>query len=643
MSMTSLRLTSKLKWVIAHIRSSHVNQLRAALLLVLMHSILAPVLSAHPADCPDGRLISTLTPAPPGPPLEDGPIANVTDFGAIGDGDHDDTHAINCAIDAINDGGEGGTVFFPEGTYKVSRTDEFAARFVCLSLHSHIDYRGMGKSSTIKMAAEQRPSTRMLSNQRIHGVTGIRIMFLDFDGNRWEQNPGNDQHHGVFIAGATDVTIENSSIHDFVGDGVYAYVQSLPGSSAWNPSRDIKVRNNEFYYINRVAINFGEATDSTAENNYIHNAPGHCFKIEVSNGITEGPARLIQNNEFRGNKCIKSTGIALEPRQGYCLVGTKIVGNYFEDTLFYPVHLHKLRNRSSSSACPSDGEVAQTLVSKNVFFKNDLGIRVNESSDVTIEHNEFIKGGDPFNVPINVGRFSVQGDSAAIRIDNSDNFTIRENRIKSSNQHGIYLNTSHAGSILRNQIGNTGNPLWALGLLPELNKSNSIRFGPKGVFTNGLRLRNSSDIRIEHNSITGTRGSGIVLLGNQTSDNTFRRNRLYDSYFGGVWISQRVGAGNDFGSDADLGLNCFDYHSRGNDNFGLKNESSNTISARHNWWGCIEGPEVSATCTTLTDSRSTTSRRSPIAVESGAGDVDFSNYCDTCPLALDAECHSPGR
>lgn len=51
-----------------------------------------------------------------------GLIANVRDFGALGDNSHDDTQAIKDAIASITTAGgnDGGQVYFPKGTYKVT-------------------------------------------------------------------------------------------------------------------------------------------------------------------------------------------------------------------------------------------------------------------------------------------------------------------------------------------------------------------------------------------------------------------------------------------------------------------------------------------------------------------------------------------
>ena len=48
----------------------------------------------------------------------DGHLVDVKSFGAVGDGSTDDTKAIQAAIDSV--GGDGGTVLFPPGTYRLS-------------------------------------------------------------------------------------------------------------------------------------------------------------------------------------------------------------------------------------------------------------------------------------------------------------------------------------------------------------------------------------------------------------------------------------------------------------------------------------------------------------------------------------------
>ena len=76
----------------------------------------------------------------------DGALANVRDFGAVGDGVADDTAAIQAAIDSVN---KLGTVFFPNGTYKITDTLNIvyndvwqAVNLLGVGSASKIDWRG---------------------------------------------------------------------------------------------------------------------------------------------------------------------------------------------------------------------------------------------------------------------------------------------------------------------------------------------------------------------------------------------------------------------------------------------------------------------------------------------------------------------
>jgi hypothetical protein len=60
-------------------------------------------------------------------------VVSVKDFGAVGDGVSDDTAAIQAAIDAVETAG-GGTVFLPQGVYKVTSTLTTSASEVAIKI-----------------------------------------------------------------------------------------------------------------------------------------------------------------------------------------------------------------------------------------------------------------------------------------------------------------------------------------------------------------------------------------------------------------------------------------------------------------------------------------------------------------------------
>ena len=80
----------------------------------------APSLRVKTGVYDDGRPIYTFY-ATPGPAAAVGPVFNVSDYGATGDGVTDDTAAIQATITACGAAG-GGTVYVPAGVYLISST-----------------------------------------------------------------------------------------------------------------------------------------------------------------------------------------------------------------------------------------------------------------------------------------------------------------------------------------------------------------------------------------------------------------------------------------------------------------------------------------------------------------------------------------
>ena len=80
---------------------------------------------------------------------------NVRDFGAVGDGVADDTEALQAGLDAISaDNAHNRTLFFPEGTYRVTK-----------SLFQNYTYGaqllGTGRGSVLRWGGARDPSARI--------------------------------------------------------------------------------------------------------------------------------------------------------------------------------------------------------------------------------------------------------------------------------------------------------------------------------------------------------------------------------------------------------------------------------------------------------------------------------------------------
>ena len=129
-------------------------------------------------------------------------------YGAVGDGVTDDSAAIRSAAAAA--AAAETDLYFPEGTYLVSRVD--AGTAYCLN-HPGGRWHGPG---TLKMAASQLSQTRV-----VHIATdGCTVDGLTIDGNSSNQGASTDQRHGLILDGATNATIRDCRLTNNDGDGL---------------------------------------------------------------------------------------------------------------------------------------------------------------------------------------------------------------------------------------------------------------------------------------------------------------------------------------------------------------------------------------------------------------------------------------
>lgn len=491
------------------------------------------------------------------------PIFNVRDFGAIGDGRENDTAAIQRAIDAAGEIGRG-TVFFPDGVYSVHRAAADNGHPYCLQLKSNIDYRGAGANSKLMLAPEQPNSTRLMSTQFVREPHDIRILDLQLDGNRWNQNLSYEQLHGILLVGVKAGQVENCIIHDFVGDGVYAH-QGDTGSEA------IYVAGNEFYGINRAAINFQGTSNSTAERNYLHDCWGHPIKMELANPLN------LHGNSFVNNRAIKTAGMSISGNGDSQLNEMTIRGNYFEDTTGEFAITLRLVNR-------------RFRVEENIIVRPEqIGIEVvSAQGEIIIARNTIQQAGTLSRMFV-VGSATAlppglkDHDRGAITLSSVEGFVIEKNYILNSFLQGIMLNGCQ----------NTGGINFVkLNLITGTVESPYTVHQPD--FPAGLWLKNTANTDVLLNEIWQNAGVGILLsLG--SADNKFRCNQIESNRGGGVLVKVDAGANNDFGiCSINPGNNTFRFQNESYGTWAVKNErpgATNQLPAQGNYWHPTEFTE----------------------------------------------------
>lgn len=311
-------------------------------------------------------------------------IVNVKNTGAIGNGVANDTAAIQAAINQV--AGTGGTVYVPDGTYKV----DISSGQTVLLLKSNMTFK-MSAGAIIKLTSNSYGTYYMLD---VSNASNVNIVGGTVDGNR-SSNPNDAQRAttvnygewgmGIAVRNSSNVYIEAVKCQECWGDGIYV---------------NTHLTNVNFYSVicnhNRrtgtalISVIGGTIRDSVFSNTV---GEGHMeagMDIEP-NAVAGDAVRNMQiiNNEFFNNY-----------RNGMSMTGpartvsnNTVTGNNVHDNGQMGLWLQRQYNN---------------VISNNIFKNSKLdGIRVSESTAT----GNTITGNTISISP------SVTGDHVGIRFD----------------------------------------------------------------------------------------------------------------------------------------------------------------------------------------------------------------------------------
>lgn len=138
-------------------------------------------------------------------------VRNVRNYGAYGDGVHDDTAAIQAAINSLPS--TGGTVSIPAGTYLIDTTRRINLRSLMLL---KLDPGAILKAKTSSVSRAYILYLRGLTDVEIAGgqLVGER------DTHRYLTSSTDEWNHGIQISSSKRVTIRDLRVAKCTGDGV---------------------------------------------------------------------------------------------------------------------------------------------------------------------------------------------------------------------------------------------------------------------------------------------------------------------------------------------------------------------------------------------------------------------------------------
>lgn len=247
-------------------------------------------------------------------------VVNVKDKGATGDGETDDTAAIQAAIDEI--AGTGGTVLVPNGTYRI----DAAEKKMRLALGSDMTLK-LSSDAILKAIPNDSRKYSVLS---ISGVSNVTVVGGTLMGERGEhlgksgeggmgiRITGGAQHitisgvtaksmwgDGFYVEGATDikfcaVTADNNrrqGLSIVEADGVIVADSVFKNTSGTRPSAGIDLEPDKAAQeITNVQIQNSKFLDNTGPGIEIAGKRGRISKIELTRNIFRGNRPILVEN-----------------------------------------------------------------------------------------------------------------------------------------------------------------------------------------------------------------------------------------------------------------------------------------------------------------------------------------------------------
>jgi hypothetical protein len=234
-------------------------------------------------------------------------VVKVSDFGAVGDGVHDDAPAIQAAMDAVAKTGHGIVVFEPFGVYRTG---------AALNLSGVGQFEIDGRGATLKPTNELTIISQTAKGDTlfVQHCSKFQIRDLSFDGNRSARG-AKETAVSLRLFDCSDFRIVRCTFTDAICDHLYfAASDSLRDATA---CRDGVVENCLFDGAWRNAISVIHAHNLVLHNNTIRNVVGTRPQsgIDIEANTTGSNAdcdRANRDISISGNSFSSCTGSAVQ-------------------------------------------------------------------------------------------------------------------------------------------------------------------------------------------------------------------------------------------------------------------------------------------------------------------------------------------
>ena len=335
------------------------------------------------------------------------PWIDVRLFGAKGDGENDDTVAIQNAIIAADNSG-GGVVFFPPGEYLIGLGDENGAVARNIYLTENITLKGMGPTSILRSHNKREWIDGNPGDMKTNGplikclqrnATGVKTVIhnilienLHLIGERSEGETfeaGTKEYlHGIALDGVRNCTIRNCIIENFHGDGIcvaQSHVDDPDPNEYGGFTRDIDIYDNELAHNLRGGVSCISGKGIRIFANEIY---GETYAIHLEPGDSEYHKTLEDVHVFHNDIHDITSGLPLW--MGKCPRRIWIVDNNFRDCeethtsdsgLLRLIGENIIFSRNHITNCHTSGNYflqlvgRQAVISDNIFEDCSTGLQ----------------------------------------------------------------------------------------------------------------------------------------------------------------------------------------------------------------------------------------------------------------------------
>jgi hypothetical protein len=367
-------------------------------------------------------------------------------YSATGDGVTDDRVAIQAAIDAAALAG-GGVLFFPAGTYRVTK----AATSLCLDVSgNNITFLGIRGQSIIQAATGMPLSPVPMIF--VDSQDNIAFRDLVIDGN-WGATSGvtttddginhttqaDPKNHAIMLRGSDRVLIENVEFRQVYGDAVWMGCSADDDLTNWQ--RDTRIVGCSFNLCARNGVTFGAAQErieiASCKFRNIFTAPIDC---EPQSMAGRGREVWIHHNDIApwwdptgGGSAATAISCIGGQTEGYNEASAARNWRITDNTLY---------------GCIAIATAIDIVVSRNRIIFDHTGVDrapifIDHSVDgIVIEDNYIYDNGDlqTFSSHIHNGAIEVQHYSAT-RTSQPAGVKIKNNTIRvRKGVHGIFVN-----------------------------------------------------------------------------------------------------------------------------------------------------------------------------------------------------------